>query len=244
MRRFLGIIFGLILLAVGVLVALFYFGLWSPNGWVARAYPIQGIDVSNHQGPIDWAKVATSKVNFVYIKATEGGDFRDRSFAENWKEAGRHGIVRGAYHYFTMKSSGREQAANMIAAVPVDARALPPAVDLEFFGNSKDRRSVASFRKELEDFLGMVRAAYGKEPVIYTDDNFAGKYLAGYPIRRLWVPDFFTVPDWSSEVKWTFWQFSERGRVPGISTYVDRNVFAGTPADFRALVEKEKAESK
>lgn len=238
MKRFAGFLAGLLLLCAGILGALFYFGLWSPNGWVAKAYPIQGIDVSNHQGTIDWSKVAASGIDFVYIKATEGGDFRDRSFAENWKEAGRHGVACGAYHYFTMKSSGREQAANMIAAVPVDARALPPVVDLEYYGNSRDRRSVASFRKELEDFLGLVRAAYGKEPVIYTDESFTENYLAGYAIKRLWVPSYFTVPTWPKNGAWTFWQFSERGRVPGIPTYVDRNVFAGTPEDFRALLGK------
>jgi lysozyme len=240
MKRFLGFIVGLALLCLALLGTLFYLGLWSPNGWVAKAYPVQGIDVSNHQGAIEWSKVAASGIDFVYIKATEGADFRDRSFAENWKESGRHGVARGAYHYFTMKSSGREQAANMIAAVPVDPRALPPVVDLEFYGNSRDRRSVASFRKELEDFLGLVRATYGKEPVIYTDESFARKFLPGYLIKRLWVPSYFTVPGWPADGKWTFWQFSERGRVPGIATYVDRNVFVGSPADFRALMEKAK----
>ncbi|CAN5736677.1 GH25 family lysozyme [soil metagenome] len=241
MKRLFGLLTIVTVLVVGSLAGLFYFGWWSPNGWVAKAYPIQGIDVSNHQGPINWSKVAASKVAFVYLKSTEGGDFRDRSFAENWKEAGKHGLVRGAYHYFTMKSTGREQAANMIAVVPVDPKALPPAVDLEFFGNSKDRRSVASFRKELEEFLDLVRATYGKEPVIYTDDNFAGKYLAGYPIKRRWVPEFLTVPDWKSKPRWTFWQYSERGRVPGISSYVDRNAFVGDPEDFRALTGRGKA---
>lgn len=233
------LLFALALLAVlvaGVLGTLYFFGLWNPNSWVARAYPVQGIDVSNHQGAINWTQAAADGVEFAYIKATEGGDFRDRSFAENWRASAQHGVVRGAYHFFTMKASGLEQAKNMVAAVPVDPKALPPAVDLEFYGNARDRRTPAEFRKELEAFLEVLRRTYGKEPVIYTDSYYAAAFLPGYEFKRVWIPSYFSRPSWP-KTGWQFWQFAERGRCRGINGYVDRNVFNGNREDFRKFVQ-------
>src|SRR6476620_6575337 len=81
-------------------------------------YGVIGIDVSNHQGDIDWSALAGSNVAFAYIKATEGGDFRDKRFQLNWEGAKKAGITRGAYHFFTQCRPGAEQAKNFIATVP------------------------------------------------------------------------------------------------------------------------------
>ena len=89
------------------------------NNPPADRFPVQGIDVSHHQGVVDWERVASNRaIRFVYIKASEGGDFRDASFTENWNGARRGGLVAGAYHYFTFCRSGRDQAANFLAATP------------------------------------------------------------------------------------------------------------------------------
>ncbi len=85
---------------------------------------------------IDWKRLAAQpNVRFAIMKATEGGDHRDRRFAENWQAAEDAGIVRGAYHFFTFCRPGREQAQNVLATVPVEPGTLPIAVDLEFTGN-------------------------------------------------------------------------------------------------------------
>src|SRR5262245_48058079 len=89
-----------------------------------------GVDVSHHQGHIAWAKLPRQGVDFAYIKATEGGDHADSRFSINWRAAHAAGIRRGAYHFFTLCRSGREQAYHFIRHVPVDAAALAPAVDL------------------------------------------------------------------------------------------------------------------
>src|SRR3990172_4519727 len=94
-------------------------------------YPVVGIDVSNHQGVIDWPKVRASGIAFAYIKATEGGDFRDKSFERNWQDSAKAGMPRGAYHFFTACKSGAEQAGNFIAAVPRESGSLPPVIDVE-----------------------------------------------------------------------------------------------------------------
>jgi lysozyme len=57
-------------------------------------YDVIGVDVSNHQGDIDWPRLARTDIAFAYIKASEGGDFRDRRFAANWEGARKAGLVK------------------------------------------------------------------------------------------------------------------------------------------------------
>src|SRR3954469_13973606 len=106
-------------------------GGWRPS---ELRYPYQGVDVSHHQGHIAWAKLPGQGVDFAYIKATEGADHVDRRFSINWRRAGAPGLRRGAYHFFTLCRSGRDQAAPFLLYVPFEAAALPPALDLEFPG--------------------------------------------------------------------------------------------------------------
>jgi lysozyme len=230
-RRFLGFATVAVLIAVGGYLS----GWWFPNGVTRTEFPIQGIDVSRHQGTIDWSRISSTDVQFVYIKATEGGDFRDDRFAANWKASHAAGLRRGAYHYFTFKTSGARQAENFIATVPVDAEALPPSIDVEYYGNSPERPTVASFQRELSAFIAKVRSHYGAEPVIYTAREFQNHYLAGIPQPRIWFRAVITSPRFYRLSTWTFWQFTEKVRIPGITGFVDRNVYHGTPEEFAAL---------
>jgi lysozyme len=223
-------------LAIGsTLLGLCFFGIWIPNEPSRTRYPIRGIDVSHHQRAIDWHAVKTSQIHFAYIKATEGASFKDAAFGENWRNSGGAGLARGAYHFFTFETSGQLQAANFIAEVPVDAAALPPAIDLEFSGYNKIRRpSADDFRRDLSVFWDALVKHYGKIPVVYTTRDFQEQYLARMPVERLWIREIIVVPP----PDWMFWQFSSRGRVAGISTFVDLNVFQGTPGDFEALTKR------
>ena len=94
-------------------------------------YAIKGIDVSQHNGVIDWRLVAASGIDFAYIRATQGRTVADRSFAKNWAEAEAAGLRRGAYHFYNWCASAMEQIANFTKVVPVDPDALPPIIDLE-----------------------------------------------------------------------------------------------------------------
>src|SRR3954466_3468804 len=164
-------------------------GGWHPS---ERRYPYQGVDVSHHQGHIAWAKLRRQGVDFAYIKATEGADHVDRRFSINWRAAHSAGIRRGAYHFFTLCRSGRDQAAHFMRYVPTEAAALPPAVDLEFPGNCHHRPSQAKFHKELGDFLRIVEARYGKRAVLYLTRRFDRHYRVSANFERpLWL---FQVP--------------------------------------------------
>ena len=152
--------------AIGLLV-LAVFGAWlaAERGWWwpthpdPDLYPVRGIDVSHHQGTIDWRRVAGAGIGFAYLKATEGSDFTDSRFRTNWTGAAAAGLPRGAYHYFTLCTPGRAQAAHFLATVPRDAAALPPAVDLELGGNCSARPAPAAVHREVDAFLAEVARA-------------------------------------------------------------------------------------
>jgi lysozyme len=120
-----------------------------------------------------------------------------------------------------------------MAAVPVDPRALPPAIDLEISGYNVDRTESANdLAKELSVFFDMVSAHYGKSPVIYTTYDFRKRYLKKMSLDRLWIREIIAKP----RQNWMFWQFSERGRVQGIEGFVDLDVFHGSGPEFEALL--------
>lgn len=99
-----------------------YFRAYSPD---RGKYPLRGIDVSHHQGQIDWRRVAADDVAFAVIKATEGGDHVDDAFDRNLREARAAGLAVGAYHFFTFCRPGADQAKNFISVVPRDQPLLP-----------------------------------------------------------------------------------------------------------------------
>jgi len=196
-------------------------------------YPVLGVDVSNHQGTIDWPSLAASGVAFAYIKATEGGAFRDRQFARNWSEAARAGVPRGAYHFFTICRSAAHQARNFIAAVPSDPAALPPAVDVEHMGPCTESPPNVDHAAEIREFLDLVERHFGVRPLIYTTAEFDAAMLAGaLPGERFWARSLILPPRFRRD-QWLIWQYHSRGRRPGIKGPVDLNVFRGTPVEFR-----------
>ena len=101
----------------------------NPDQW-----EVFGVDVSSYQGEVDWSALASQGVDFAFIKATEGSLLQDRQFAANWAGAAAAGVRAGAYHFLSYDSPGDTQADNFISAVPVTEGALPPVVDIEFYG--------------------------------------------------------------------------------------------------------------
>ena len=211
------------------MIALFYTGNIRANYPSSKTYPIQGIDVSHHQGKIEWEKVSQEEIQFAFIKATEGGDFKDKRFTENWNAAKAVGIEVGAYHFFTFCKSGRTQAANFISSVPTENSALPPVIDLEYGGNCKLVKPIESVLAELDTLIGILDAQYGKRPILYVTNQFYTDFIIGkYLDNPIWIRDIYQAPTLSDTRTWTFWQFANRGHVNGITGYVDLNVFNGS----------------
>ncbi len=220
------------LLLAGIILAggILYFLAFSPD---RGRYPVRGIDVSHHQGEIDWRRVAADDVAFAIIKATEGGDYLDRLFEVNLQQAREAGLAVGAYHFFTFCRPGTDQARNFIATVPRDQALLPPVVDIEFGGNCPRRPTVEELKSELAAFLNPVEAAFGKEAVIYVIGDAASVYADALPERKRWVRSLARHPGHDN---WTYWQYHNTGRVDGIAGPVDLNALQGERSMLQALV--------
>jgi lysozyme len=224
-----------------VAVAYPRFGDAKPHPWDGRApaaYPVHGIDVSRWQGTIDWLSVREAGIAFAFLKATEGGDHTDPSFPGNWEAAARAGVPRGAYHFYYFCRPAEEQARWFIQHVPRDPAALPPVLDLEWNHKSpscRHRPDAATVRAEAARFLDILTAHYGQRPVVYTTvDFYRDTGIGSLPGTEFWLRSVAGHP---STVypgqRWTFWQYTGTGFVPGISGPVDINVFAGSVDDWR-----------
>jgi lysozyme len=201
----------------------------------AFQYRVGGVDVSHHQGDIDWEALKADGVEFAYIKASEGENFNDPRFSRNWFAAEQAGMLRGAYHFFTLCRGGEAQARNFIRVVPKDPKALPPAIDAEHMGPCREGAAVRDVPAEITIYLKAVYAHYGKRPIIYTTRQFHDAHLAGkFVDERFWIRSLILAPRFR-EQQWAFWQYHNRGRRRGIAGPVDLNVFRGTRSELEAL---------
>jgi lysozyme len=220
------------------------FGDADPHDWDGRrpqGYPVHGIDLSRFQTRIDWTQARAAGVNFAFIKATEGGDQVDPMFDSHWAGAAQAGVVRGAYHFFYHCRPAIEQARWFMRHVPRTAGALPPVLDMEWTPTSptcRTRRDGATIRAEAEVFLEAAARHYGQRPILYTTvDFFEDNELWRLDGVEFWLRSTAAHPRDSYEgQRWTFWQYTGTGLVPGIAGKVDINVFAGSRAAWNGWV--------
>jgi lysozyme len=214
------------------------FGDADPHQWdgrAPRAYPVHGTDVSRHQTAVDWRLARANGVNFAFVKATEGADDMDPMFRDHWRAARAAGVRTGAYHFWYHCAGGAEQARNFIRRVPKAAGALPPVLDLEWtpFSPTCTRRTPTDeLLREAQVFVERVAAHFGQRPVIYVSpDIFAERELWRLRGVEFWLRSVAGHP---AQVypgrRWTFWQYSGTGIIPGFPGEGDLNVFGGSAA--------------
>lgn len=202
-------------------------------------FAIHGIDVSRYQGDIDWHRVKRAGTEFAWIKATEGGDYVDPKFMENWVNAKAAGVPRGAYHFYYFCRPVEEQISWFFANVPVDPDALPPVLDMEWNAHSKtcrERPPRAQLLRDMRVFLEAMEEHYGKSPVIYSSVDFHRDRLVGAKHEYdFWLRSVASHPNRKYEKRgnWVFWQYTAEGRVDGVDGNIDRNVFFGTRSQWR-----------
>ena len=209
---------------------------FGPHG--PSRYPVHGIDVARFQNEIDWRRAALSGVAFAFIKATEGGDLKDAQFDRNWQLAARNGVPRGAYHFYYFCTPPEVQAQWFIQNVPRRGRALPPVLDMEwnpFSPTCTVRPPGAEVRRQAQIFLDIVERYYGQRPIIYTTPEFYEQTGIGQIEGvEFWLRSVAKTPDQVYPGKrWTFWQYTGTGIVPGIEGGVDINVFAGSEGEWK-----------
>lgn len=204
---------------------------------------IHGIDISRHNGEINWPDVKEHKlvnkpIHFAVIKATEGGDLVDPFFKSNWDNAKNHEIVRGAYHFFTPFTDPEIQAINYLSTVKHESGDFVPVLDFENDGrNFHEKRHLG---QNAHIWLKIVEEQVGRKPVIYTNHLIYNKYIKnkieGYDI---WLADYSVYDPSAYDIKnMVMWQHTDGGRVQGIIENVDLNVFYGTPYKFQKYLFK------
>lgn len=230
----------------------FYAFFVGPTGFRWRAiygdpeYPtgfeIHGIDVSHYQGKIDWdalrnAMISGCPIRFVLVKSTEGATQVDENFESNFYEAREAGFIRGAYHFWSNKTTAREQAYWFLKQVPLEEGDLPPILDVE---RKPQDMSIADFQVNILTWLHIVEDRYHCKPIIYTYYKFKDLYLSDsrfddYPY---WIAHYY-VDRMGYKGEWKFWQHTDAGKLPGIKGYVDLNIYNGSYYDLRQLCIKD-----
>lgn len=207
------------------------YGICMPSG-----YQVHGIDISHYQGDINWNMLKQTRqgqfpISFIFMKATEGGDYSDDKFVANFDSARAHGFVRGAYHFYNPKTDANKQADFFINSVQLEPGDLPPVLDIE-----KKGKDIKKLQADLKVWLRKVESHYGVKPIIYASYKFKTRYLNdsvfnSYPY---WIAHYY-VDSVRYEGDWKFWQHTDVGTLPGIDEKVDLNVFNGSLQELKRM---------
>ena len=201
---------------------------------------LNGIDVSEYQGIINWKTVFKSESNdsiaFVFIRATAGKNHRDRFFTSNYREVKKANIRAGAYHYYRPNESSTDQAQFFIKNVKLSPGDLPPILDIE---KTSDVQSVSKLKEGIKNWLTIIENHYGVQPILYTYSNFYNSYLKNdFSNYTLWIANYNSVDNPLPSSNWQFWQYSEQGAIQGIKGPVDLNVFKNDNINLESLLLK------
>ncbi|MEM7103626.1 MAG: GH25 family lysozyme [Bacteroidota bacterium] len=204
-----------------------------------------GIDISHNNGQIEWDKLKSAGIDFVFIKATQGETFVDPMFSQNGAQATNAGLPWGAYHFYQANDDPITQA-NFFLSTLVDAEgaSLPVVLDIEQ-ASVTGNFAVDQLSADLLSFLKTVESGIGLKPIIYTDVNFGNEYLtnpefADYP---LWIADYAadsdnpSLPETWKDKGWLFWQNASDHQVPGVQGNSDHNFFNGDIEALMALIQ-------
>ena len=224
----------MIAVAVGVFLAWRYHWIHPSVTVDFSHYPVTGIDVSSHNGTIDWKQVAAQGHRFAYVKATEGTTFVDKSFSTNVRHAQAAGLKVGAYHYFRMQRDGKAQAAHLLRIVGDHTLDLPLVIDVEDDGSGDVEPAIV--RSRLKD-MAIVLQRHGYAVMIYTNGNGMRTYYnEGLEAYDLWLSSFRN-PDSIAHFGHRFQQYSHWGRADGVSGQVDMNIFMGSETQWTNWVD-------
>ena len=210
------------------------YGVCMPSG-----FHVHGIDVSHYQGNIDWKMLTQTRqgkfpIHFVFMKASEGGDYGDKAFSSNFDSAKTHGFIRGAYHFYNPKTDPVRQADFFINSVKLDSGDLPPVLDIEKRGKDENQ-----LRRDLKLWLDKIEQHYKVKPILYTSYKFKTRYLNdsvfnSYPY---WIAHYY-VDSVEYRGEWKFWQHTDVGTLPGIREKVDLNIFNGSLEELQLMTIK------
>ena len=194
--------------------------------YVVEKYGVEGFDMSHYQGRIDWEAVATDpKAGYIYLKATEGNNIVDNTYAYNLSMARNAGLKVGSYHFFRGQISAREQFRNFSNTVDRSKQDILPLIDVETMPNNVNK---SKFDATLLEFLRLVEKEYGKKPIIYTGKNFYEKHFKGtvFANYKFMIAAYIDQqPVLSDGNDFIMWQYTSSGRANGVRGHVDVSKF-------------------
>ena len=188
---------------------------------------IHGIDISHYQGNVFWEAIGNnSKMYYVYLKATEGGDLIDAKFEQNIQLAHQYGLKVGSYHFYRARTPQEVQLRNFMAQCRPGEQDLVPMIDVE----TKSGLSNEAFRDSLSKFLILVEKKYKQKPLIYTGANFYDHYLSGGMLDdyKIMIAQYMAKePVLVDGRDVTMWQYTGKGHINGVNGYIDKSRFMG-----------------
>ena len=187
---------------------------------------IHGIDLSHYQGNVFWETIGdNSKMEYVYLKATEGGNNIDSKYAQNIDLAHKYGLKVGSYHFYRPKIEQSVQLQNFMSQCRPGDQDLLPMIDIE----TKSGLSTEEFCDSLQKFLVLVEKAYKQKPLLYTFTNFYNNYLKGkINGYKLMIAQYTKrEPELADDRDITMWQYTGKGHINGVNGYIDKSRFMG-----------------
>ena len=147
------------------------YGVCMPSG-----FHVHGIDVSHYQGNIDWKMLTQTRqgkfpIHFVFMKASEGGDYGDKAFSSILIRRKHMGLSVGL---IILQSEDRSCPSGrfFINSVKLDSGDLPPVLDIEKRGKDENQ-----LRRDLKLWLDKIEQHYKVKPILYTSYKFKTRYL-------------------------------------------------------------------
>lgn len=244
-------------------------GYWRANRFLGERMShntdrVYGIDISKYQHgtgrkqhPIRWSQLRITHlgslsekrisgqvdypVAFVFIKSTEGTSIRNAFYATDYRNARKHGVPVGAYHFFSTKSGGKAQATFFLRHTRLTRGDLPPVLDVE--PTEQQIRAMGGEQVLLNNvriWLSTVEQRVGVRPILYVSQTFVVRHLSQAPdLKRRYKVWIARYGEYKPDVKLAFWQLSPDGRVRGIEGLVDINVFNGYRTQFNEFLKQE-----
>lgn len=197
---------------------------------------LTGIDVSSHQGTIDWNQVSADGIDFAVLRCgrrgySEGGIYPDETFQTNLQNATEAGLPVGVYFFSQAitEQEAREEADFVLNSIKGSTIQGPIAYDFEVPSDTESRAkdlSAEQATKNAEAFCSRIKSA-GYTPVVYGNQHDLERYnlhSLSYPI---WYAEYnYSRP--TDDVSPAIWQYTASGQVAGISTAVDINILLDT----------------
>ena len=190
-----------------------------------KGFKSSGLDVSHHQGEIDWNKIVNTTpfdtlIDFVYCKATEGSTYIDSEWKSNRVQLNQLGIRNGAYHFLNTNTSSIPQAKHFLNTWKHREIDLPPVLDVE-----KEATTDKILINNMYDWLEYVEKKSGFRPIIYTSYSFyTKKFKNEFKDYQFWIASYDKDPKALSDKRIVHWQFTDNIDLPGINEKVDFNV--------------------